>query len=94
MYDDPLTTKWCKDSKDIDGRNRCESDQQCLENARGQCDNSPYCFGVMWNRRVITQKLRICLSRELDPKTDGWHTMLKSEGNHKLFWSFIMLIGE
>ena len=85
MYDDPLTTQWCKDNKDIEGRNNCSDDTKCLENARGQCDNNPDCFGVMWYSKWLAQKMKICLSRELETKTDGWRTMLKSEGNHKTF---------
>ena len=82
-YDDPLTTKWCKRNKDIDGRNGCNDDYQCLLIAKDVCDNDPYCHGVMWNANDITKKLKICLSRELEPKNDGWHTRMKSEsGNH------------
>ena len=92
MYDDPLTTKWCKKHKDIEGRNDCMDDKQCLENARRECDKNPDCFGVMWYSHLKRQPLQICLSRELEPKTDGWRTMLKSEGNQINFWNVIMLI--
>ena len=82
MYDDPLTTKWCKDNMDIEGRNNCNGTKTCLENARRQCDGNPKCFGIMWHSTMPAQKLKICRSRELVTKTNGWRTILKSEGNH------------
>ena len=92
-YDDPLTTKWCKRNKDIDGRNGCNDDYQCLLVAQDVCDNDPYCHGISWNANDITKKLKICLSRELEPKNDGWHTRMKSEsGNHiSISKSFILI---
>ena len=92
MYDDPLTKEWCRDNMDIEGRNNCNGATTCLENTRGQCDNDPNCFGIMWLSNRQAQKMKICLSRELETKTDGWRTMLKSEGKH-VFWSFTMLMG-
>ena len=58
------------------------NDKQCLDNARGQCDNDPNCHGVSWFPKNAQQKLKLCLSREMEPKSDGWRTMMKSEGNH------------
>ena len=57
-------------------------DKQCLDNARGQCDKDPDCYGVSWYSNNISQKLKLCLSRDMEPKSDGWRTMMKSEGNH------------
>merc|ERR1719430_133217 len=54
------------------------SDNECLNNARSQCDNDPSCFGVSWYPHYKNQKLRICLSREMAQKRDGWRTMMKS----------------
>ena len=92
-YDDPLTTKWCKHNKDVDGRNGCNDDYQCLLNARDLCDNDPYCHGVSWYPNDIQKKLKICLTRELEPKNDGWHTRMKSEsGSHiSISESFILI---
>jgi len=77
-YDDAITTKWCRDSRPIEGRNKCDSDEQCLANARGLCDDDPTCSGVMWFSKNPFQKLRLCQSKILEGKTDGWRTLLKS----------------
>ena len=77
-YHDAETTLWCKDSKTIEGRNGCMNDADCLENARSQCDNDPKCYGVSWYQNNSKQKIRLCLSKEMKPKTDGWRTMMKS----------------
>ena len=67
-------------------------DKQCLDNARGQCDKDPDCYGVSWYQNDIGQKIKLCLSRDMEPKNDGWRTMMKSEGNHILFsFSFISI---
>ena len=60
-------------------------DMQCLDNARGQCDKDPDCYGVSWYPHDVGQKIKLCLSRDMAPKNDGWRTMMKSEGNHILF---------
>jgi len=78
QYDDAITTKWCRDSRPIEGRNKCDSDEQCLENARGLCDDDSNCVGVMWFSGNPIQKLRLCESRILEGKTYGWRTLLKS----------------
>ena len=65
-------------------------DKQCLDNARGQCDKDPDCYGTSWYPNDVRQKIKLCLSRDMAPKNDGWRTMMKSEGNHILF-SFSML---
>ena len=85
-YGDPVTTMWCKQSKDIRGiRKDCMNDKHCLGNARSQCDNDPNCFGVSWLPKRINRftDLKLCLSKEMVPTTDGWRTMMKSEGNQK-----------
>ena len=56
-------------------------DKQCLDNARGQCDNDPDCYGIVWYPMNIEQNLKLCLSRDMEPKS-GWITMIKSQGNH------------
>ena len=75
---------WCKDSKPIEGRNGCMSDKDCLENARGQCDKNPDCFGVSWFKHTKHQKLKLCTSEEMVPKSGPflWRTMKKIEGNY------------
>ena len=72
------TPLWCKDSKTIEGRNGCMNDADCLENARSQCDNDPKCYGVSWYQNTKWHKMRLCLSEKMEPKTDGWRTMMKS----------------
>ena len=61
-------------------------DKQCLDNARGQCDEDSNCYGFSWNQNNVGQKIKLCLSRDMIPKNDGWRTMMKSEGNHILFF--------
>ena len=78
QYEDAITSRWCKDSKTIEGRKKCNSDEQCLENARGLCDDDPKCFGVMWFSGNPFQELKLCESRMLEEKIDGWRTLLKS----------------
>ena len=91
-YDDAVKEMWCKDTKPIEGRNGCMSDKHCLENARGQCDQNPTCFGVSWFPHNKSQDLKLCLSREMETKTDGWRTMIKHKGNDmKTFLSLCML---
>ena len=83
-YDDPVTTMWCKRSKDVPGRNGCMTDKQCLDNARHRCDKDSNCFGVSWFPHKKTQDLKLCLSREMETKPGGWRTMIKlikHEGN-------------
>ena len=75
-------TMWCKDNKDVEGRNGCINDKQCLDNARGQCDNDPDCYGVSYYPKNVEQKLKLCLSRDMEAKSDGWVTMMKVEGKH------------
>ena len=79
-----LLDMWCKHNDDVEGRNGCMNDKQCLDNARDQCDKNPDCYGVSWytKKTIKEQDLKLCLSREMEPKTDGWRTMMKSEGNH------------
>ena len=65
------------------------NDEQCLENARGECDKDPDCHGVSWYPNDIGQKLKLCLSRDMEQKNDGWRTIMK--GNHILLYlSFIV----
>ena len=56
-YQYPITNKWCKNNKDIEGiRDKCNSPNTCLEKARGTCDNDPNCFGFMWNQEFQFQR--------------------------------------
>ena len=63
-------------------------DKQCLNNARGKCDNDPDCYGVSWYPNDVGQKIKLCLSKDMAPKNDGWRTMMKSKGNHIIFFRF------
>ena len=83
-YEAPNTAMWCPKNKDINGRNGCMSDYDCLENARGECDKNPDCYGVSWYQNDNNQPLKLCLSGDLEPKDDGWRTMMKL-GNYKSF---------
>ena len=55
------------------------TDEDCLENTRKECDDNPNCFGISWYERYVGQKLRLCLSEEIEPKNDGWRTMMKKQ---------------
>ena len=77
VYDAATEVEWCVDNKDIDGRNGCASDEECLNNGRGICDADPNCFGITWYKRNTYQSLKICKSTVMGPKTDGWRTMMK-----------------
>ena len=77
-YDDALTTTWCSNHKDVGGRLECNSDTECLHNARYKCDKDPGCYGVAWYQPIRNQPLKLCMSRDMAPKTDGWRTMMKS----------------
>ena len=41
----------------------------------------PTCFGILWLKTKKDQPLKICKSKEMAPKTDGWRTMMKIQGN-------------
>ena len=84
QYDEAVATMWCKDNQGVGGRNGCMSDDQCLGNARALCDEDPNCYGVTWYENRKEQKLKLCLSREMETKTDGWRTMMKIEGNYSI----------
>ena len=84
IYGNAITTMWCQGSKNIEGRNGCTDDKECLENARDQCDKDPDCFGVSWLSNKIEQKSKLCLSKEMEPKRDGWRTMMKLNGNNMI----------
>ena len=75
---------WCKLNKDV-WEYGCMDDKHCLDKARGQCDYDPHCYGVSWYQNLVGQRIKLCLSRDMAPKNDGWRTMMKSEGNHILF---------
>ena len=83
-YEAPNTAMWCPKALDTILRNGCMSDYDCLENARGECDKNPACYGVSWYQNDNDQPLKLCLSGDLEPKDDGWRTMMKL-GNYKSF---------
>ena len=76
-YGPAYTHQWCKDGEPITGRNGCTSDVTCLKNARQSCDGDPKCFGIGWYEMRKAQMLRICRSKKMEPKWDGWRTMMK-----------------
>ena len=65
------------DNEDIDIRNGCASDEECLKHGRTLCDTDPNCYGIAWLKTLLTQPLKICRSRKMEIKTDGWRTMMK-----------------
>ena len=77
-YYESFPRLWCPDNKDVGGRNGCSTDKECLNNARDQCDNDRGCFGVSWHEGIPNHPIKICLSRDLKAKSDGWRTMMKS----------------
>ena len=81
LYGDAIKTKWCVKGNDVAGRNGCTSDATCLENGRKLCDGDPTCFGISWYPPRANQWLRLCRSNEMEDKSDGWHTMMKIQGN-------------
>ena len=80
---------WCADSKAIPGvRNGCASDEACLAIGRKTCDADAECFGVGWYQPKVEQDLIMCLSNKMEPKTDGWRTMMKQGENTLTIWHF------
>ena len=69
--------QWCVYNDDVEGRNGCASDEECLKNGRNICDTDPNCFGIAWYKNYVHQKLKICRSNKMGRKTDGWRTMMK-----------------
>lgn len=77
VYDVAKTTQWCIESEDVGGQNNCSSDADCLEMGRKMCDVDPECFGIAWYQHRLEQPLKLCKSKEMGPKGDGWHTIMK-----------------
>ena len=76
-YVEAKVDEWCSNSEEVDGRFRCYTDEKCLENGRKYCDNDEYCFGIMWFKKDLEKKLRICRgTKTLVPK-ENWRTMMK-----------------
>ena len=83
MYKVAETTEWCKSNTDTEERNECDTDKECLDIARSKCDEEPACFGVAWSPDY--PNVKVCNSDEMESKTDGWRTMMKSERNQITF---------
>ena len=77
QYDAANAIEWCVDHEDVDGRNGCTSDETCLANGRNICDADSNCFGIAWYNANLNVGLKICRSKVMATKTDGWRTMLK-----------------
>ena len=81
-YVGPKTKEWCPSNKDVEGsRKECNTDQQCVENVRDLCDKDPGCYGISWNEKKTYQDLKLCRSKDMVAKQDGWRTWIKQEGN-------------
>ena len=77
-YHTVTAKEWCRDNEDvIDERNNCTSDVECFAIGRKICNVYPDCFGVSWYENNLAQPLRICRSNVMEPKTDGWRTIMK-----------------
>ena len=92
---DVVTADYCIDSYDVDGRNGCDSDDQCFKNGRKICDTDPDCFGISWHKfdRKVSwqrQRLKICKSRDIETSGNG-RTMLKRGINIAFFSQIIPL---
>ena len=66
----------------MEGRNKCDTDEECLENGRKFCDADPGCFGIGWYSNSkeswwLNQRLKMCTSTKMAYKTDGWRTFMK-----------------
>lgn len=76
-YGTVKTTEYCVHNEDIDGRNNCTSDVECLKNGRKLCDVDPGCLGIAWYEPKLQQPLKLCGSTKMKAKNDGWRTMMK-----------------
>ena len=76
-YSAASAVEWCVNNEDLDKRNGCNSDEECLKNGREICDTDSNCFGIAWNTNNLGQQLKICRSTTMEPKADGWRTMMK-----------------
>ena len=77
VYGAASAVEWCVNNEDVDGRNGCDSDQKCLQSGRNICDTDHNCFGIAWESNRVDQPLKICRSKVMGPKTDGWRTLMK-----------------
>ena len=59
------------------GREGCKSDEECLLNGRSVCDDDPHCLGIAWYTNRVDEPLKICRSKAMGPKIDGWRTFMK-----------------
>ena len=87
MYKDVRPKKLCYDNEDIEGRNNCASDDECLEIGSQICDEDPNCLGVAWNEQEVGQPLKICRTSSLVDANDGWRTILKG-----MYWQTCLRI--
>jgi hypothetical protein len=84
-YSAASAVEWCIDNEDLDARNGCTSDKECLQHGRNSCDTDLYCFGIAWNTN--NTKLKICRSTTMGPMAmdPGWRTMMK-QGIYIVYW--------
>ena len=97
IYTHADTNTLCKNGKDINGRNGCKTDLNCLENAKKSCNEDRECVGIAWNERKDKeeQPLQLCHSRDSETNY-GWRTMWREEGIYflaivYLYISFIQI---
>jgi hypothetical protein len=77
-YSAATAVEWCIGNEDLDERNGCVSDAECLQYGRNICDTDPNCFGIAWYKKSgTTSAVKMCRSTAMGPKTDGWRTMMK-----------------
>ena len=85
LYSHAHENTLCKDSRPIKGRNGCNTDLECLHNAKKSCDEDFRCHGIAWYDRRVEQNLQVCYSRENRETTEGetnygWRTMWREDG--------------
>ena len=84
-YVAPKNKELCSPNEDVKAsRKGCDSDEQCIENVRYQCDMDPGCFGISWLKGKENQDLKLCRSKDMVANQDGWRTWIKQEGNHSI----------
>ena len=83
QYSDAHPATVCENSFFITGRNGCNTDIECLKNAKLKCEENPKCTGIAWNwvlpGRNEVQALKICFSRETKTEA-GWRTLWRRDG--------------
>ena len=68
----------CSDNEEIDVRDGCNTDMDCLFNAQEICDQNNTCFGIAWQENELEQKMIVCLSAKMAETNEKWHSLMKN----------------